>query len=547
VPGAFRVSEEIIQLARDRFGFEELRPGQAEAIEALVARRRDVLAVYPTGSGKSAIYQIAGLMLPGATVVISPLIALQRDQVESINAREVGGRDAAAVNSHRSSRARDEAFERLRSGDLEFLFLAPEQLANPDTLARLQAADPTLFVIDEAHCISKWGHDFRPDYSRLGTVIDRLGHPVTLALTATASPPVRDEIVERLGMRDPSILVGGFDRPNISLSVRRFDHDRSRCEALHDLIRAAAPPGIVYCATRRDTEEIALELEARGVRAAAYHAGLSASIRDEIQARFMDDKLDVVVATIAFGMGIDKPDVRFIVHHSISESLDAYYQEIGRAGRNGEPAKATLLYAPDDLNLRRFQAASGRLAEEDVRALLRWLKRANGPVTAGKLAGKTELSTGMVERALSRLADVGAVTLDSAGARLVDGFKTSKSIVANAVALQDRHRTVARTRLEMMRQYADTQGCRRAFILGYFGEVFEPPCGACDNCLAGLSEQEPLADVPFPLQASVVHASWGAGQVVRYEGESMTVLFDDAGYRTLSIPLVVENRLLTVA
>src|SRR3954451_8454586 len=233
-------TERIERVAREAFGFEALRPGQREAIEAVLAGR-DTLAVMSTGSGKSAIYQIAGLLMPGATVVVSPLIALQRDQVDDLRERAAGG--AAQLNSTISSAERQRALAELAEDALEFLFLAPEQLANPDVLGELAAAQPSLLVVDEAHSISEWGHDFRPDYLRLGAAAEALGRPTILALTATAAPPVRDEIVERLGLRDPELLVRGFDRPNIRLSVERFHGDHSAARKLRALeARVAEAP-----------------------------------------------------------------------------------------------------------------------------------------------------------------------------------------------------------------------------------------------------------------------------------------------------------------
>src|SRR3954470_19008487 len=253
-------TDRIERVAHEAFGFEALRPGQREAIEAVLAGR-DTLAVMSTGSGKSAIYQIAGLLAPGATVVVSPLIALQRDQVDDLGERAAGG--AAQLNSKISSAERERALAELAEDALEFLFLAPEQLANPDVLGELAAAGPSLLVIDEAHCISGWGHDFRPDYLRLGAVADALGRPTILALTATAAPPVRDEIVERLHLRDPEVVIRGFDRPNIRLAVERFHGEggeERKLRALADRIADSPPPGIVYVATRRQADELALDL-----------------------------------------------------------------------------------------------------------------------------------------------------------------------------------------------------------------------------------------------------------------------------------------------
>jgi len=268
------------QIAEEHFGYTSLRSGQEAAIQS-VLDGRDTLVVMPTGSGKSAIYQIAAFLMSDSCVVVSPLIALQRDQVKAIEDQDVG--EAAIVNSTIGETEREETFEQLEEGDLEFLFLAPEQFNSSETLDHLQTAKPSLFVVDEAHCISAWGHDFRPDYLRLGQVIEALGHPCILALTATAAPPVRTEIVERLGMRKAAVIVQGFDRPNIWLSVNRFENEDEKQESLINQVVQADKPGIVYAATRKRTEELAQRLEERGVRASFYHAGMKAADRKQAE------------------------------------------------------------------------------------------------------------------------------------------------------------------------------------------------------------------------------------------------------------------------
>src|SRR3954452_1537060 len=268
-----QANDRIARVAREAMGFTELRPGQREAIESAL-RGRDTLAVMSTGSGQSAIYQITGLLTPGATLVVSPLSALQRDQVDALQERAAGG--AAELNSSLGTEAREQALAELAEKALEFLFLAPEQLGNEDVLAELAVAEPSLVVVDEAHCISEWGHDFRPDYLRLGAAIEALGRPTVLALTATAAPPVREEIVSRLGLRDPRIIIRGFDRPNITLRVERFHGqgaEERKLRALERRISEAQPPGIVYVATRRQAEALAAQLCGTDRRAASYHAG----------------------------------------------------------------------------------------------------------------------------------------------------------------------------------------------------------------------------------------------------------------------------------
>src|SRR3954453_22728613 len=284
VPNHGVTPEHIATVARERLGLEQLRPGQAEAVTT-VLEGRDTLLVMPTGSGKSAVYQIAGSILPGPTLVVSPLIALQRDQVESIGETHAG--EEAAANSTVGARERRRIFDDLRAGDLEFLFVAPEQLGNVETSAELRQAKPSLFVVDEAHCISEWGHDFRPEYLRLGAAIESLGRPRVLALTATASPVVRDEIIERLGLRAPAVFVRGFARPSLWLEVQTCQSEREKVQRLLEVLPRVEHPGIVYVATRKQTHDIAALLHDRlGLRTAAYHGGMGKSERHAAQEAF---------------------------------------------------------------------------------------------------------------------------------------------------------------------------------------------------------------------------------------------------------------------
>jgi ATP-dependent DNA helicase RecQ len=542
--------ERIQKVGREALGFDHLRPGQREAIEALL-QGHDTLAVLPTGAGKSAIYQIAGELIPGPTIVVSPLLALQRDQVESINETDVG--NAAALNSTQRSGERQETLQDLEDGALEFIFLAPEQFNNTDLLEQLRDAKPSLLVVDEAHCVSEWGHDFRPDYLKLGAVIEALGQPRVLALTATAAPPVRKEIVERLGLQEPRVIVQGFDRPNIWLGTRRFESEDAKRAALLDEILAAVAqgeiPGIVYAATRKCAEEVAFALGEAGVRALFYHAGMKPAEREQAQAAFMNGDTDIIVATIAFGMGIDKPDVRWVFHHDISDSLDSYYQEIGRAGRDDQPSRALLFYVPKDLNVHRFFSGGGRLGTEDVTQVAAAILKGNGKADTEGLREETELSRTKLNRVLHSLQDAGAVDIAPDGEVAAQEPLQNMSQVARGVLQsEEQRRHFERSRLEMMQTYAEATACRRGFILNYFGEEFDAPDGHCNNCdtcqRAVTIEPAPMSTQPFPVNGRVQHAHWGQGEVLRYEADKMVVLFDTVGYKTLGVDLVLQNALL---
>lgn len=474
--------EEIHAAAKKSFGFDALRPGQEEAIRSILAKH-DTLVVMPTGSGKSAIYQIAGALLEGSVLVISPLIALQKDQVDSINQQDKEA-EAVVVNSTQRVAETREAFEKIEEGAGKYIFLAPEQLHKQETLESLEKARVELFVIDEAHCISEWGHNFRPDYLQLGAAIERLGHPVVLAMTATASRQVRDEIVERLGMRDPKIFVHGFDRPNIELRVDHFETKQEKLETIVHRVRWAEKPGIVYVGTRKAAEEIMDLLAEEGVRALFYHGGLKASERHRIQDQFMSGDAEVIVATNAFGMGIDKADVRFVYHFDISDSLDSYYQEIGRAGRDGERAEAVLFFRQEDIGAQAFKTGEGTLGVQQLDHVVAVIADQEGPVEPAELAEQTDLSDRKLTTALHRLEDAGAVEVLPSGEVQISEEADLSEAAQAAVEQQESRREAKRERLRQMEEYASTSGCRREHLLRYFGDEFTGPCNNCDNCKA---------------------------------------------------------------
>jgi ATP-dependent DNA helicase RecQ len=529
------VDAPVESIARERLGITALRPEQQLALRSAIAGR-DTLVVMPTGSGKSAVYQLAGEVRRGPSLVVSPLLALQHDQVRSIEEHDLSA--AAALNSSLTKRTFDVVLDDYGAGRLEFLFVSPEQLANPDVRARIAGAAPSLFVVDEAHCISMWGHDFRPDYLALADAIDALGRPPVLALTASAAPPVRDEIVARLRMRDPAIVVGSFDRPELDLSVRRFTDAGSKLDALLDDAASWDGAAIVYVATRAAAESVAEALTACGLESAAYHGALDRAERARVHEAFFTGDVRVVAATNAFGMGIDKPDVRVVAHLDVPGSIDAYAQEIGRAGRDGDPASAHLYFRPEDLGLQRF--FTGADVDEDALAAT---LRACAPTARGldRIARDASLSRGKGRAALERLADVRAVRHTRRGWE-----RTTDDLDAAVTAAADTGR--ARTRLEqsridMMRTYAETSACRRVVLLGYYGEEYVPPCGRCDNCRTG--DTRVRADAPFRVGDHVRHTEWGPGTVMISAPDRVVVLFDEHGYRTLATDLVVDGGLLT--
>jgi len=548
-------------LLHDRFGHQSFRPGQLRIIRSLLDGR-DVLAVLPTGAGKSLVYQLAAQLLPGVTLVVSPLIALMKDQVEAV---EAAGLSVSVINSTRSNAEVAEDLRKLHSDQAKLLYITPERFQNKDFMEALHRLEVSLFVVDEAHCVSEWGHSFRPAYLLLSDAIEQLGRPAVLALTATATPWIRDQIVERLGLRAPDLVVREIDRPNLFFEVRRVeseDHDRRMlrhllmddcneypAELSQQLSGAMQGSGIIYTATTSAAKATAEWLREWGIAADYYHGQRNKSERARVQDAFMAGELRVIAATNAFGMGIDKPDVRFVIHRDIPASPEAYYQEAGRAGRDGALARCTLIYRPGDLGRAAFLGSTGQLDREDVEQLRAGLL-AHPRATLRELEQATNLSKGELARLIGLLKQQ----------RIVAERRGRFSLRAAdfdpaAVSLdQEAHRhAYERSRLDMMRGYAETDLCRRRYLLNYFGDDSEAEhCAMCDTDTPRADEQriaiQPTSEptsVPFSIGQRVSHATWGPGVVQRVTDDSLTVLFDTAGYKTLAAATVRERGLLT--
>jgi ATP-dependent DNA helicase RecQ len=525
----------VRRAAQQRFGHDRLLPGQAEATAALLDGH-DVLLVAPTGAGKSLVYQLAGLLIEGPTVVVSPLLALQQDQIDGIEASDAEAH-AVRISSAEGERERREALRRLADGDVEFLFLSPEQLANVEVLEQVAALRPRLVAVDEAHCVSAWGHEFRPDYFRLGELLDELGEHRTVAMTATAAPPVRDDIRNRLRLRSARTVVTGFARENLALSVVRVADPGSQRQAVLDAVAAASDAGpgsgIVYCRTRPAAEEYADLLAEQGRRPVVYHAGIGSRRREEAQQRFMSGDADLIVATSAFGMGIDKPDIRFVVHAQVPESPDTYYQEVGRAGRDGAPADGILVYRAEDLALGRFFSGGVPKVGDLERVAAARSGDRTDPASLAQATGFGRRKAGRLLNLLDLAEQAGAAGAAGAGP------------VQAAVEIAEAQRSLERSRVDMMRGYAETDRCRADFLVRYFGEQLPRRCGVCDNCRAGTAaDPAATSDAPYQLQSRVRHEEFGLGVVTDVEADRLTVLFDDVGYRTLSASLVEEKSLL---
>jgi ATP-dependent DNA helicase RecQ len=409
-----------LAMLKSAFGYDNFRPGQEAAIASVLAGR-DTLVVLPTGGGKSLCFQVPALMLPGLTVVVSPLISLMKDQVDALTARSL---PAAFINSSLTSSQVSDRLGRATRGELKLLYLAPERFDYGNIAERLRQIGVSLLAVDEAHCISQWGHDFRPSYLRVSDVREKLGSPPTIALTATATPEVRDDITRQLRLRDPGVIITGFDRTNLGYHVLPARNDAEKDVQLINTLRKSDGLAIVYASTRKSVDRLSNMLEAQGIAAAAYHAGLDDQRRRDVQQSFMAERLRVIVATNAFGMGIDKSNVRLVVHHSMPGTLEAYYQEAGRAGRDGKPSGVYLIHSFPDRFTHEF-FIRGAYPERDVvesvySALARQAARGDLPKSYAAIAALAgaKISEREAESAVRILINAGALADEAASASL---------------------------------------------------------------------------------------------------------------------------------
>ncbi|HIG27844.1 MAG TPA: ATP-dependent DNA helicase RecQ [Verrucomicrobiales bacterium] len=470
------------------FGFRDFLDGQESVIQAILDQK-DVLVVMPTGGGKSLCFQLPGIILPGVTVVVSPLIALMKDQVDSLLARNIR---ATLINSAISTLEQSERIDRLVRGEYDLVYVAPERFRSRAFVSALKQVKIGLFAVDEAHCLSQWGHDFRPDYLRLSAAIDALGNPQKAAFTATATEIVRDDILKHLQLRDPAVFVSGFSRPNLQLNIRNVDTKSEKFQWLTKVV-SEQKTGIIYCATRKNVEEVACFLADSNIRSIGYHGGMSDEERVRAQNQYLQREADVAVATNAFGMGIDRSDVRFVIHFDVPGSVEAYYQEVGRAGRDGNPSVCELLFNYADTRTQEFFIDGNNPGIDKIRDVYEALRsEANSEFQvelsindiAEKAGIRNTMAVGTSLGVLSRHGYVERFDIEGKrirGSRLLQPTLSALHLDIDEKGLAEKDKR-DREKLRSIIEFCYSTRCRPQWILDYFGEKNAEGCRNCDVC-----------------------------------------------------------------
>lgn len=475
------VSEFLLEaVLQDRFGLEGFRPHQKEVIERIIAKRH-TLALLPTGYGKSLCYQVPSQVLPGTTIVVSPLIALMQDQVNSLFKR--GIRNATYLNSSVSADELDSRIRSVKYGDIKLVYVAPERFESSRFRQLLDSLEVSLIVIDEAHCISQWGHDFRLQYRNLSNYVAKIKGTTVLALTATATPMVQRDIVQSLKLPRMEIVAGNFDRPNLTLEVRAMKSAAEKDYALMDILRQDQGASIVYTNSRKESERLTDLLQANGLSASCYHAGFNSSERHNAQRKFELGHCKTIVCTVAFGMGIDKADIRRVIHYNMPSSLESYYQEVGRAGRDGDNAICTLLHQPKDASTQRWLISRNYPEAEEVAAVFRFIKsKGIETVRTQEILDNVLVKDTALTSTLNLLKQLQMIDTTPDGTY----FDRSSGHDNPAISMTYLHerRQKDHARLDQMLSYVQEAKCRRAQILNYFGQSQKGSCMSCDVCLA---------------------------------------------------------------